>query len=54
MPSPRPDWPGGKEPINGGLLLVELVELLLSGLVGLLCAVVVVSAVVWVMQWLIS
>lgn len=49
MASPRPDWPDGEEPINGGLLLVQL---LVSGLVGLMCALCLVVALVWVVQWL--
>jgi hypothetical protein len=32
MPSPRPNWPGGKEPINGGLWLARgLIWLMVVG-----------------------
>lgn len=27
-PAPRPDWPNDREPINGGLLVVQLAALL--------------------------
>lgn len=48
MPSPRPNWPEGKEPINGGLWVVGrlLVWLMVLGTVAALLALVALCALV--------
>lgn len=35
MTRPRPDWPGGREPVNGGLLYITVIAVLVCAALGL-------------------
>ena len=42
--TPRPDWPGGREPVNGGLLYIAVIAVLV-------CAALLLAGC-WLLWWL--